>query len=351
MNGRAILLTPSFGLGGGIERYAKTLEWVFAAEDVEYRRIDLHRTDRRSRVSAHARTLAEARKQLQTQSRPTRLVVMHKALLPTALLIAQDRRASGITVVCHGSEIWGARPRTRRGVENYLMRRPDVRVIAVGSFTAGALSSQCTATVLPPGLSLGWFQTLVGASTRTKRDPGIHLMTAFRLTQWREKGLPELLEAVATLGRPDVHVTVCGSGEPPSDLERLAQEHRCTLKAGLTDEGLAHEFASADLFVLATRTRCGRNASGEGYGLVLLEAQVAGTPVVGPAYGGSRDAYIDRVTGVAPTDETAGSLAKVLDCLVEDPCRLAQMGKRAAEFSQEKFAPEHYAQLAVARLL
>jgi phosphatidylinositol alpha-1,6-mannosyltransferase len=352
VNGRALLLTPSRGLGGGIERYAETLESAFAAEGVEYRRIDLRQSDHHSRLSAHARMLARSREQLQAHSPPSRVVVTHRALLPAASLLARDRRVSGITVVCHGNEVWGARPGTRRSVENYLMRRPGVRVVAVGSFTAGALSSQCTATVLPPGLSLDWFRTLVAASAcAPQRNPGIHLVTAFRLAQWRDKGLPELLEAIAALGRPDVRVTVCGSGEPPPELQRLARERHCTLRSGLTDEDLAHEFASADLFVLATRTRRGRHASGEGFGLVLLEAQVAGTPVVGPAYGGSHDAYIDRVTGVAPTDETADALAKVLDELMKDPCRLQQMGKRAAEWGRESFAPERYAPLAVARLL
>jgi phosphatidylinositol alpha-1,6-mannosyltransferase len=352
VNSTVLLLAPSCGLGGGIERYTETLEWAFAAEGVEYRRVDLHHADRRSRIFGHARMLTEARMQLQAQQPPTRLVVMHRALLPVASVLALHCRVSGITVVCHGSEVWGARPRIRRSAESYLMRRPGVRAVAAGSFTSGALSGQCVSTVLPPGLSLNWFQTLVAAAARTRhRDPGIHLVTAFRLRQWRDKGLPELLDAVAALGRPDVRVTVCGSGEPPPELRQLAWQGRCRLCTGLTDESLADELASADLFVLATRTRRRPDASGEGFGLVLLEAQIAGTPVVGPAYGGSHDAYVDRITGLAPPDETAESLARVLDELLKDPSRLAQMGKRAAEWGREGFLPERYARLAVTKLL
>ena len=114
---------------------------------------------------------------------------------------------------------------------------------------------------------------------------------------------------------------------------------------------MANEFAAADLCVLATRTRFGRNPYGEGFGLVLIEAQVAGTPVVAPAYGGSNDAFIEGVTGVAPADESAGALAKTLGQLLGDRSRLAQMGKCAAEWSREFFAPERYAPLAVAKLL
>ena len=120
---------------------------------------------------------------------------------------------------------------------------------------------------------------------------------------------------------------------------------------GLTDQDLARQFASADLFVLATRTRPGRQPSGEGFGLVLLEAQVAGTPVVAPAYGGSHDAYIHGVTGDAPIDETASALGDVLDRLLRDPDQLARMSKHAAEWARECFAPDRYAALAVDRLL
>ena len=69
-------------------------------------------------------------------------------------------------------------------------------------------------------------------------------------------------------------------------MQELAREHPfCTFRGQLTDQELADELAAADIFVLATRTRSGRNAYGESFGLVLLEAQVAGTVVVGPAFG------------------------------------------------------------------
>ena len=349
MTGRALLLSPSRGRGGGIERYVETLESAFASQGVECRRVDLHGCG----PAAHARLLAESRGQLRMSDTPTRVIVAHRALLPVASLLAGERPGCGISLVCHGSDVWGAQLRARWLVERYLMRRSRVRVVAVSSFTAGVLFHGFPATVLPPGLSDKWFNTLVDASAAVQRqDPGIQLVTAFRLADWRGKGLPELMDAVAGLGRPDVHVTVCGSGQPTPELRRLVRAHpRCTLRSGLSDHELARELAAADIFVLATRTMRGRLACGEGFGLVLLEAQIAGTPVVAPAFGGSHDAFIDRVTGVAPADETAGSLTKVLDELLKDPIRLAQMGRRAAAWTHECFAPQTYAARVVARLL
>jgi phosphatidylinositol alpha-1,6-mannosyltransferase len=346
---RALMLTPSHGRGGGIERYAETLEWAFGSQYVECARLDLGAPG----IAAHARLLAQARKILRESGKPTRLVLLHRALLPAAAILAREPVVSGISVVCHGSDVWASRLSPRSHVESRLMRMANVRVVTASSFTSGALSRSCQASVLPPGLSEQWFSTLVHASSQPRQPrPEVHLVTAFRLDDWEQKGLPQLLEAVAILGRDDLRVTVCGTSEPPSELRQLAGSYRwCTLRPGLGDADLAREFAAADLFVLATRTRCGRRPSGEGFGLVLLEAQVAGTPVIGPAFGGSHDAFADRVTGVAPADETTGALAAVLADLLWDRAQLERMGKHAAEWATSYFLPRQYAARAVARLL
>jgi phosphatidyl-myo-inositol dimannoside synthase len=345
----ALILTPSRGLGGGIERYAETLEWAFGCQGVEYMRVDLARPG----FSAHARLLAQSRALLRESSEPIRLVLVHRALLPAAALLARHPAVSGTSVVCHGSDVWAGRLHPRSHLENHLMRQSGVRVITVSSFTSGALSRSCQASVLPPGLSDHWFNTLLDASARPREPrPDVRVVTAFRLDDWRQKGLPQLLEAVAALGADGVRLTVCGTGEPPADLRQLVGRYRwCCLRPGLDDASLAGELADADLFVLATRTRCGRRPSGEGFGLVLLEAQVAGTAVVGPAFGGSHDAFVDHVTGLAPADETAGALAAVLADLLRDRARLERMGKHAAEWARRYFLPQRYAARAVACLL
>jgi len=349
MTGRVLLLSPSRGLGGGIERYVATLEWAFAAEGIGCQRLDLSGSGAR----AHVRLLIQGRTILRADSEPVRLVVAHRALLPVAALLARDSAICGVSVVCHGSEIWGSRWRPRRTLERRLMRSAGVRVVACSNFTAGALVGDCLATVLPPALSREWFDALAAAAAGgLSRSSGIRLATAFRLAEWRTKGLPQLVEAVKALGRPDVCLVICGNGNPPADLLRLVSKHSwCVLRPGLSDDDLAHELAAADLFVLATQTRSGRGAVGEGFGLVLLEAQAAGTPVIAPAYGGSREAYVEGVTGVAPADESAEALARTLNDVLKDPAALASMGRHAAQWTRHAFAPERYAQLAVRRLL
>jgi glycosyltransferase involved in cell wall biosynthesis len=54
---------------------------------------------------------------------------------------------------------------------------------------------------------------------------------------------------------------------------------------------------------------------------------------------------------MAPVDESAEALARVLQDLLKDPGRLAWMGGHAAEWVRQAFDPERYAQLVVRRLL
>lgn len=350
MTATALLLAPSRGRGGGIERYVETVEWALGAHGVSCCRIDLAGPG----IGGHARMLRECRRHFGPgDGIPDRLIVAHRSMVPAAALLTRRWRSSGISVICHGVEVWAARPRMRSAVEDRLMRRSHTRVVAVSNFTSGTLFGECQATILPPGLSATWFATLAEAADAERhQEPGIHLMTAFRLADFRNKGLPQLLDAIARLGRADVRMTVCGSGQPPQDLRRLIGRYPwCTLRNGLGSEELALQFAAADLFVLATRTRRGQGASGEGFGMVLLEAQVAGTPVVGPAFGGSHEAFLHQVTGEAPVDETAVSLSAVLDRLLKDPARLEQMGRQAAQWSRQCFAPDTYASRVVSALL
>lgn len=89
---------------------------------------------------------------------------------------------------------------------------------------------------------------------------------------------------------------------------------------------LAEAYRAADLTILPSRT--------ESFGLVALESQACGTPVVASDVGGLRTAVRDGETGllVAPGDIVgfAGALGSLLD----DPQRLARFGSNAARFAR-----------------
>ena len=113
------------------------MESAFDDAGVASRRVDLSRPG----PAGHRALLAEATAALAAMAGPVRLVVAHRALLPVAAVLARTRPVDGISVICHGSDVWGTRWAPRRGLESWLMRRADVRLVAVSSFTAGALLS------------------------------------------------------------------------------------------------------------------------------------------------------------------------------------------------------------------
>ncbi|NEE00179.1 glycosyltransferase family 4 protein [Phytoactinopolyspora halotolerans] len=349
MSGTVLLLAPSRGLGGGIERYVSTVEAAFQQHGVCYRRLDLVSAERPLNPSGKLHFIREVIRAARVSDGPVRLVLAHRNLLPVVYGVARLSTYAGTTVIVHGSELWsGRRDRGRR-----MLRRPDVRVVAASAFSAGALARDCRATVLHPGVPAAWYRALVEA--RCESHPGgneINLVTAFRLADWRSKGLGTLLEAVSMLDDERIRLTVCGTGPVPADLRAATLPYSwCRLQPDLSDSDLAAQLTRADLFVLCTRTRAGAAASGEGFGLVLLEAQLAGTPVIAPAHGGSDDAFLRNVTGVAPVDETPEALRAVLAPLLADGPRRARMGRAAAMWSRTRFEPSEYGERIIHALL
>jgi glycosyltransferase involved in cell wall biosynthesis len=349
---RVLLLAPSAGLGGGIERFAHTVQTVLAGAGVACERLNL--TDpgtpltllRRIRFALAVRHIVHNG---QLERDRVRLILMHRNLLPVLALLRRRRGAAPVTVILHGAEAWhGGRVRGR-----YWLRRPYVRAVTASSYTAGALARVCRAGVLAPGLSPAWFDTLTRAAM-LPREPhdGLRLLTAFRLSAWRDKGLDTILDAVRIVGRDDVSLTICGSGPVPPDLvRRLVGVPRCRLVVDAADDELAELYAAADAFVLATRTRGHDAACGEGFGLVLLEAQLAGATVIAPAFGGSADAFQPDLTGVSPVDESPEALAPEIIRLLDDPKRRRELRDAAAAWARARFDPELYRRQLIRTLL
>src|SRR5579875_3541284 len=190
MGDRVLLLTPSRGLGGGIERYIGTVEAAFAREGVDHVRIDQSRPG----VAAYRDLTRRAVADIRASGRRTRLVVAHPRLLPVGMLVARLADVSGISLLCYGADVWLSPRDPRWRAERALLRTAAIRVVAISSFTAGTLFHGKAATILPAGVDQQWFDTLVAASaTAPPARDGIDLVTVFRLEDWRDKGLPEIL--------------------------------------------------------------------------------------------------------------------------------------------------------------
>jgi glycosyltransferase involved in cell wall biosynthesis len=168
-----------------------------------------------------------------------------------------------------------------------------------------------------------------GQAPASGRDRHVRLLYVGRLS--REKGLDVLFRAVADMA---VQVAVVGTGPERKWVESEAPPNVVFL-GQLDQEGVAAQYAEADVFVLPSRS--------EPWGMVLNEAAAAGLPLVATeAAGAAHDLIEDGVNGfrVPPGDPAA--LREALIRLTADPELRARAGERSRELAAG-FTPEAWA--------
>lgn len=149
------------------------------------------------------------------------------------------------------------------------------------------------------------------------------------------KRLDLLIRSFAHLhaGRPDLRLTVIGDGDRRAEFEALSRSlgvaTAVTFAGQVVDERLRHAYQEADLLVLPSPS------SGEGFGLVVLEAYACGTPVVTSRMAGSSEVVTASGcgglwNGVDPNDLTA-----TIDAALSDPRPRAEVSRQARAYVEE----------------
>lgn len=120
---------------------------------------------------------------------------------------------------------------------------------------------------------------------------------------------------------PGLRLALVGDGPHRQKLEQCFSGTSTHFAGFLQGEELASAFASADAFLLPSRT--------ETLGLVLLEAMAAGCPVVAPRAGGIADIVQDGVTGHLYDPGHDCGAAEAVCRLLSDADHRAQMARQA----------------------
>ena len=151
----------------------------------------------------------------------------------------------------------------------------------------------------------------------------------------RYKGLDDLIQATAELRSrfTNLRLVVVGGGD---DLPRL---RKLTVDAKIADavdflEHVSHGelaacYANADVFALPS--------TGEGFGLVFLEAMAFAKPVVAAACGGTTDIVVDGVNGLLIPAHNNPILVRALSRLLEDDSLRTTLGQHGAEMVRYKY--------------
>jgi phosphatidylinositol alpha-mannosyltransferase len=155
--------------------------------------------------------------------------------------------------------------------------------------------------------------------------PGKKVLFLGRLE--RRKGLEVLLQAMTRLRDLDVELVVAGSGPEEKSLRSLAERLLVPARflGRVSEQQKAALFQRADVY-------CAPGLGGESFGIVLIEAMAAGTPVVCSDLPGFRAVAAGSAVLVSPGD--AGLIADALKRVLGDASLAERMGKAGVRTAQ-----------------
>jgi glycosyltransferase involved in cell wall biosynthesis len=154
-----------------------------------------------------------------------------------------------------------------------------------------------------------------------------------------KKGCEYLIRAFAKLRRevPETSLIIVGDGPLRGRLQDLADEVAVPAEflGAQPTSRIVHELELARVLCLPSVTA--GNGDAEGFGLVLLEAQASGVPVVTSARGGAAEGIREGITGFGVRErDIDGLAARLIQLLVDD--RLAH----ALSMAGPRFVAEHF---------
>ncbi len=184
--------------------------------------------------------------------------------------------------------------------------------------------------------------------TPAPRDPAVRrelgwadrsvVLTVGRLE--RRKGHDMMIRALPAVRKrvPTILYSIIGEGAEREYLEKLAVEcgvgENVQFVGAVDDARLVQCYQQCDLFALPNRRE---GSDIEGFGMVLLEAQACGRPVVAGDSGGTAETMRIPETGrIIPCDRPE-ALERLLPELLHCPDELARMGEAGRRWVVERF--------------
>jgi len=194
--------------------------------------------------------------------------------------------------------------------------------------------------VLHPGVDTSKFiPALADQAFRTQMgwDGKRVLLTVGRLQ--RRKGQDHLLAAMPELLKiyPELFYAIVGRGECEDELRSFIDSSGLSSSAAvytdLNDEALIKSYQQCDIFILPNRTI---ESDIEGFGMVLVEAQACGRPVIAGNSGGTAETMIIGKTGEIIDCSSPQSIVKGMLPILQDSS-FEHFGKSAVEHVKTSF--------------
>jgi phosphatidylinositol alpha-1,6-mannosyltransferase len=209
---------------------------------------------------------------------------------------------------------------------------------------AGNGSTDCEGKFVKmyPGVD-GYFSQPRGDVKKMKEELGVEdkkaIVSVCRIVH--RKGIDVVINAMKEIKKdiPNVVYLVLGDGPEKDSLEKLAKEigvdKNVKFLGKVSREKIREIFQIADLFVLTPRDE---NGNMEGFGIVYLEAAMAGLCVVGSKSGGVPEAVINTQTGLLAQENDVHDTAKKIIKLLKDDVLRRDLSNNARTRATSEFS-------------
>lgn len=248
----------------------------------------------------------------------------------------------------HGEEVTiAARRRWKSAVVSFLLRHAGA-VFVNSWFTATQTAALgvpgLKIHIAPPGVDPQRFRPMDGSAVRRRLggEGRRVLLSVGRLIARKGQDtvirlLPRIAAAV-----PDVVYWIVGGGveadrKRVKDLAAAAGvADRVRFLGEVPDEDLPGLYTACDVFVMLNRTQ--PDGDVEGFGIVFLEANACGKPVVGGRSGGAVEAVRDGQTGfLIPEGDDDAAVASMIRLLCDRDLR-TRLGEKGRRWAIKHFA-------------
>lgn len=219
----------------------------------------------------------------------------------------------------------------------WILRTSD-KTLANSSFTMGMIQA-----VLP--LHVMIIPSASAISTPTRHPiPMSHKKQLKALFVGRfieRKGIPYLIQAIHTLRRKNIPVSLTIVGNGPlgglirKQTESLGLSKAISIRENVNANQLAQYYRESDVFILPSIVD--RWHDTEGLGVVLIEAMNFGKPVVATNVGGIPSIIKNNVTGLLVQEKSTKFLADSLEQLYYDPALRNRLAMNGYQFVRRYF--------------
>ncbi|MBN1656018.1 MAG: glycosyltransferase family 4 protein [Deltaproteobacteria bacterium] len=317
-----------FGTGGGLEKFncsfIKALSELSTEHEIQFRAIsayDLFQDVDPRYCDPNLFDCMEGNRFLFTvravreSLRADVLIVAHVNIAPVALLCKAINPRLKMITIAYGIDVWGSMTLAKRG----LLRLSD-RIYAISHYTRDRMArftgiSADKVEILPVTIDPYLIQHEPDSNFRERLGISKNekvLLTVARLSaSERYKGYDRVIRSLPLVRErfPNLKYIIVGKGER-EEIARISRvisevgvEELVELKGFVSEENLVNYYNTTDLFIMPS--------TGEGFGIVFLEALLHGKPVIA----GNRDGSVEALAGgklgilIEPRDVHAIALA------------------------------------------